>query len=332
MRELLKEKFLFHSESETNLLGFPAYSGSDGYAVVLPADYTDENFITEQYVIADYLNQCGFSHIAKPLYSNEGKFIVPIDEESSVYTCHVDSLPSSAESPQELISFLSSFHQAGHGFPYSPVHFNRYGHWKSNWEQIINQVEWIRSVIIEKSFISDWERLWLESCFYFIGIGENAIQFLQESEQENLYNQYDQPVFTFERMTPFPHEEIILPGRIVHDHPSRDLAEVMRYFILTQGKESYSDLSGMLNTYQNHRSLSVFGWRLLFARLAFPIHFIDYTEQVLSKEKITRQDYDDFQTLLDHQSRHEEGLQLAAREMERSLGFDLEVMDWIFNS
>ncbi|SES65145.1 spore coat protein YutH [Salinibacillus kushneri] len=332
MRELLKEKFLFYGQYETKLLGFPAYKGSDGYAIVIPADYIDEDFITEQYVIADYLNQSGFTHVAKPLYSNEGKFIVPINEESSIYTCHVQSVPSSSEDPQQFISFLTSFHQAGHGFPYSPINLNRYGQWKTNWEQIIDQLEWIRNMIIEKPYITDWERLWLESCFYFIGMGENAIQFLQESEQENLYNQYDQPVFTFERISPFPHQEVIFPNRIIHDHPSRDLSEMMRYYIMEKGAKGFPIISNMLDVYQNKRPISVFGWRLLFSRLAFPIHFIDYTEKVLTKEKITQDDYEEFQKRLANQYHYEEGLQFAAQEMERSLGMDLEVMDWIFNN
>ncbi|MRG85178.1 protein kinase family protein [Salinibacillus xinjiangensis] len=330
MKDILKRNYSFHCQYETTIAGLEAFRGTDGYAMVFPADYIDEHLITEQYVIADYLNQNGFHHVAKPLYSNEGHFIVPLNEESSVYACHVSSIPERRD-VLDLAEFLPSFHQAGHGFPYTPLHLNRYGQWKTNWEQIVDQLEVIRSSLIEKRFISDWERLWIESCFYFIGLGENAIQFLQESERENLYNQFDQPVFTLERINPFPHEEIILPNRIVHDHPSRDLAELIRHLIVTKGRNAFEVIPRILERYQNQRPLSLFGWRLLFSRLVFPIHFIDYTEDILSKERITEDDYHIFNKMLSDQAEYEYGLQLFSKEMERHFDMNLEVIGWIYD-
>ncbi|MBB6453438.1 spore coat protein YutH [Salirhabdus euzebyi] len=329
MKEILKRYFSYQFHHETNIAGYKAYQELDGWVLVFPADYVDENYIAEQQVIANFLQDSGFTNVTTPINSNSGTYIVPIDGEYSVYLCHVKSL-SSGKHHQDLNSFLKEFHYAGHRFPYTPVYSNRYGQWKTNWEQIVDQMDFLRQSLMEKATITNWERLWIESCFYFIGMGENAIQFLQESESKN-YNQFDQPVFTFERINPLPHNNVIVANRIVHDHPSRDIAEWIRHTILKEGRNGISVISNFLHQYEQERNFSLFGWRLLFARLLFPIHFTDYTDMVLRTDGGTDINYKDFKDFLSYQAEYEYCLKALFRERDQYGQEKLPEVEWIYN-
>jgi spore coat protein YutH len=328
MKEILKRFFPYQFQYPTTLSGYTAYQESDGYVIILQADYLEENEIAEQHVIADFINKSGLEHVAVPVYSNNDTFIVPINEDSSVYLCKAKPLQSGSD-PQQLITFLQSFHHLGHQFPYTPVYNNRYGDWKNNWEQIVDQMDILRQSFINKKFLSDWERVWLECSFYFIGVGENAIQYLQETEQNKNFNHYDQPVFTFERITPYPHKELVLPKRIVHDHPSRDLAELIRNLILTEGKQGVTSALQLLRTYQQKRPLSKFGWRLLFARLLFPIHFIDYSSKVMNQETVMSLEVVELKSLISYQAEYEHCLSLIYQGMKQHFQIELPLVEWI---
>jgi spore coat protein YutH len=329
MKEILKRFFPYQFQYPTRMAGYTAYQESDGYVIVLEADYLDENEIAEQHVIADFIHKSGYEHVAVPVYSNNETFIVPINEGSSVYLLRAKPLQSEGNHHQKLITFLQSFHHLGHQFPYTPLYNNRYGEWKYNWEQIIDQIDILRQSFINKKFLTEWEREWLQCSFYFIGFGENAIQYLQETEQDKNFNQYDQPVFTFERINPFPNKEVVLPKRIVHDHPSRDLAELIRHLILTEGKQGVTSALQLLRTYQQKRPLSIFGWRLLFARLLFPIHFIDYTSKVMNQENTMSLEIVELKSLISYQAEYEHCISLIYQGMKQNFQVELPLVEWI---
>src|SRR5699024_5568074 len=60
---------------------------------------------------------------------------------------------------------------------------------------------------------------------------------------------------------------------LAYDHPARDLAEYIRSRLLN--RETEKEMAQFLQDYQKRRPLSVFGWRLLYARLLFPVHIFD---------------------------------------------------------
>lgn len=328
MINVLKANFSYEFEQETSYLGYRAYPQQEGLIVVIPANYVDENVLSEQYVITTYLQQSGFQHIAVPVYSNDGKFIVAVNENKSVYLCYVYPLSDYVDYTT-LPAFLQQFHHAGHPFPYTPIYANRYGKWKENWESILDQLDFLRQSFYEKEQLTNWERLWLECSFYFVGIGENAIQFLQESNEEKHFNHFDQPVFTLERASLLKEQTIIMPDQIVHDHPSRDLAEIIRGMILTDGKNSIREIVKLITEYHKERPFSTFGLRLLYARLLFPIHFIDYSQEVftLPQERLNETDY--LNQFLGYQREYEACLHQIHDEIYKQLQLELPTVEWL---
>jgi spore coat protein YutH len=328
LKEILQRYFPYQFQNETMLDQYTVFQEKDGYVIVLPADHVDENYITEMYIVTQFLQNSGQEHIAAPIYSNNGSFIVPINEEHSVFLCRAKSRQAE-NSLDQLITFLMSFHHIGHSFPYSPLYMNRYGHWKNNWENIIDNIDFVRSNFMERDHLLDWERLWLESSFYFIGIGENAIQYLQDSEERKEFNHFDQPVFAFERIQPFPHSGIVFPTQIVHDHPVRDLAEVIRHIFINQGRDGIPAAIRLLYKYQQERPLSIFGCRLLVARLLFPIPFIDYTAKILQYVKDADVEYRRLKIFLSDQAEYEKCLALFQQELMNHFRVAIPFIDWL---
>jgi spore coat protein YutH len=112
---------------------------------------------------------------------------------------------------------------------------------------------------------------------YLIGLSENAIQYLQESETDKRFHEGDQGVFAFRRYRHHLLEPVIWTDDLAYDHSSRDLAEFIRYKFLEEELDM-REISSFLKDYQEIRPLSVFSWRLLYARLVYPIHFFDFIE------------------------------------------------------
>ncbi|WP_102028527.1 hypothetical protein [Salirhabdus sp. Marseille-P4669] len=328
MKDILRRFYPYQFQYESTISGYTAFQEADGWVLVLPGDYIDENEITEQYVIADFIQKSGFPHMAVPVQSVSESYRVPINKEEHVYVCQLQPVQAPKDY-NELIHFLERFHNTSRSFPYSPIYVNRYGHWKKNWEQIVDQFDFVKQSYLEKDELTDMERLWLESCFYFIGIGENAIQYLQETNHEKQYNQYDQPVFAFERILPFPNTEAILPNRIVYDHPSRDLAELTRHIILTQGRDGLSTIGNMLTAYNQKRPLSLFSWRLFYARLIFPIHFVDYSTEIISQLKDNDYEYRRLKAFFSYQNEYEYCLKQIHQYINRNVDHTLPSLDWL---
>src|SRR5699024_5723072 len=88
---------------------------------------------------------------------------------------------------------------------------------------------------------------------------------------------------TFRRYSDQLNAEVIWPDELCYDHPARDITEFIRMEFLN-GKSDERVLE-FIRDYESIRPLSFFSWRLIYARLIFPIHLYDMVEQVLVSEE-----------------------------------------------
>ncbi|MCP8617755.1 hypothetical protein [Salirhabdus salicampi] len=328
MHKVLKQYFTFQFGTQTYFQSHYVYRVEDGWAIVCLANELDEDTIMEQHVISNYLVEQGYRHIAVPVFTNNDTFIFPIDQQNTGYLCHVKQRYNGKQS--HLAHFLSSFHTVGQQYPYSPIFLSRYGQWKENWSHITDHMDVVKNILMERDAITKWERTWIESSFYFIGIAENAIQYLQETESNHQFNQYDQPVFTTDRISPYPNQHFLLPYRLVHDHPTRDLAEFIRHIFLTRGRKGLSTVGQFLKTYEQFRPISSFGWRLLYARLLFPIHVVDYSKKILSMERIGDYEHEQLKSWIDYQTEYEYCLRTLFEEISSRMKDDtVPAVEWL---
>src|SRR5690625_7822215 len=95
---------------------------------------------------------------------------------------------------------------------------------------------------------------------YIIGICENAIQYIAESEVDLRFNSIDQGSITFHRYNNHLQEPIIWFNDLVFDHPTRDIAVYIRYQFLINKNRISSDISYLLDDYQQFRPHANFNW------------------------------------------------------------------------
>src|SRR5699024_6732709 len=102
-------------------------------------------------------------------------------------------------------------------------------------------------------------------------------------------------------------EPIIWPHDLVYDHPTRDIAEFIRATLLWGTGQSEAEVISFMNAYQSIRPLSIFSWRILYARLIFYMPIFD----LLQKSYIIEDDdnhYLEMVDLLEKQTIYEQKL------------------------
>lgn len=114
---------------------------------------------------------------------------------------------------------------------------------------------------------------------YFIGIAENALLYLKESEREEQKEESDQLVISHDRVTlNYELYDYYDPTNIIIDHASRDISEYIKSMFLCR----VWDLD-IIKKYLEKHYFSRYGLRVLFARILFPSFFFDYLEEMITK-------------------------------------------------
>src|SRR5699024_899926 len=176
---------------------------------------------------------------------------------------------------------LAEFHRLGSIYKYEPQKISSYGEWKQLW---IDKLTMFESYIYQeaKKQPHTYYQFVMDILPYVIGISENAIQYIAESEVDTRFHDADQGTITFQRYEGNLLEPIIWTNDLAYDHPTRDLAEYIRFKFLLNEDENNEEIITIMEDYQKGRSLSIFSWRQLYARLIFPIHLFDCLEKGLS--------------------------------------------------
>ncbi len=326
MKDIIQERYNVELGEEIQKYGLQGFKGHDGYYLVIQNPPTTDEEAYEQRSLCEYLHNQRLGHIAIPVFTYEGKLQTTIENErfTLIYTPTIQSVQ---EKPG---SRLAKLHQLGNDYPYQPQFISRYGQWKKLWEEKMDawsslyQQEW------EERPASSYQRLFIETFPYLEGLAENAIQYLQESEQDWRYDQTDQGTFTFQRLHPSMLSENIWPHTLLYDHPTRDIAEWMRYKFLDKGFEAFGDIQTFLDEYEAQRTLSVFSWRMIYARLLLPVHLFDTLEASLAQgdKRNSIAEYN-LREMLQNQDTYEHILQRFFAELSLDAQrVNIPIIDW----
>lgn len=300
-RELLTDFYQVHAEEKIIVAERNGFM-SDGlfYFTIDSANY--EIIFMEQAVLAYYLFENGYRHVALPIRNREEEWFS--DFYGSNYLLYqLSERNLEKESPGKS---LAVFHQIGSNYQFEPQTISSYGQWKKLW---IDKLTVFEERIVQFTLENETQdnSLLLDALPYIIGVSENAIQYLRETEEEEYrYAEFDQGTIAFLRYSYELQREAIWPDQFVYDHPARDLAEHIRLLFLTN--QSDRAITEFLQDYQSTRPLSFFSWRLIYARLLFPLHLFDAIEQCLMQEN-HREGYQTFKKLLQQQGTYEKRLQ-----------------------
>ncbi|MCD5325158.1 MULTISPECIES: spore coat putative kinase YutH [Pontibacillus] len=325
MRDQLHQQYQVYLGKEIQENGLFGYEGNDGYYFLIPYEEGMDDEVFEQRSISEFIRNQGTPQIGLPLFTTEGKLYTNVDGQNYMFV----QVPWGATSDSNG-RWLTTLHEAGNQYPYQPQHISRYGQWKSLWEDKVDA--WFEQYKVQwnERPCSSMRRLFIETFPYVEGLSECAIQYLQESEQDWRYESNDQGTFTFQRLHPSMMSQTIWPHTLVYDHPARDLAEWIRYSLLENGNQAYPPIRSMLDEYESTRPLSVFSWRLIYARLIYPVHLFDVLERTLSAGEREQNDLEqEYRGLLQKQDQYEKQL----KEFFNGVHIDykrlrIPILDW----
>ncbi|MFC4023715.1 hypothetical protein ACFOUV_07915 [Oceanobacillus longus] len=272
LKEMLNIHYRIQTDDKLFLGEKEGYRQDDNIYVTISGK-NRETILMEQAALSYYLRENEVEMLAIPIPNMNGEWYTSYAEDSYM-VLHVKNANQQYSKPIGIK--LAEFHQVGSKFSYEPKSISSYGKWKDLWIEKLTAFEkGIEAQAQETP--NEYYRILMDYLPYLIGVSENAIQYLQESEREQRILSTDQGTTTFIRFDSFMEQSIIWADQLAYDHPSRDIAEYIRSTFLKNDRSE--KIINFLNDYQTISPLSIFGWRLVYARLLFPIHLFDFIEK-----------------------------------------------------
>lgn len=153
-----------------------------------------------------------------------------------------------------------------------------------NGNSVLNRYPWIKLWEIKIDYFEDWFSMKHDSYknlfplfHYFIGIAENALFYLKQSDKEELADIIDNPVVSHNRLSiDYSLYDYYDPTNIIIDHASRDVSEYVKSAFVNK----LWDLDVLRDYLKNHQ-FSKYGIRIMLSRIMFPSFFFDYIEEMI---------------------------------------------------
>lgn len=264
------------------------FSGNALYTIV-PIAEVNEDELMERLKMSHFMQQQGDQYVSSFVMSRENTYLS--EDEGNLFIL-MENILLEEPRPIKMGSKLSKFHSRGRTFAEPVKICNRIGKWKELWENRIDTLEGVWREKLQAHPINDFERLFVESFPYYLGLGENAIQYLVDCEIDETPTNLDAGTVCHERFynDTWSGEYLLKnPFDWVFDHQSRDIGEWIRQHYHRLPQTYQPTMVQFMNEYQNYLPLSGFSWRLLYARLLFPVHYLEAVESYFSSRELSDQ-------------------------------------------
>lgn len=275
---MLEKLYGVKVQEQIKLDSYDALRNNGWYYLISQPGNRQEEDITELEQIAEHLRNYGDLHVPAFLPSKDGKLLT--NWENNQY-CVLANRQTEKQKNMKLGRKLAKFHERGRKVPFQIERSSRIGQWKELWEKRLEQMEKVWNGLLFQAPEDEFERLFIESFPYYMGLTENAIQYLVDTEIDDNPSETDNGTVCHERFscTSWGIDYMIKnPFDWVFDHRSRDLAEWTRDRYFHNSQTYHLDLKKFYEDYQNISPLSPFSWKLLYSRILFPLHYFDCIE------------------------------------------------------
>lgn len=275
---MLNRQYGVQVEEFMTIDSFEALQGSGWIYLIARPRRLEEEELSELEQIAVHMRNAGDAHVPIFIPSKEGKLITSWENEEY---CVMAIQKLDKRKSGNLGRKLAKFHQRGKMVPFQIERSSRIGHWKDLWEKRLEQMEKVWNSLLFQTPEDEFEKMFIDSFPYYMGLTENAIQYLVDTEIDDEPMEVDSGTVCHERFSEKSwgvHSFIKNPFDWVFDHRSRDLAEWSRgrYF---QNSQTYKrELEYFFQEYLKVTPLSAFSWKLLYSRLLFPLHYFECIE------------------------------------------------------
>jgi spore coat protein YutH len=278
MQLMLEKKYGVKVNEHVKLDSYDALRGNGWFYLISRPGNRAEEEITELEKIAEHLRNYGDHYVPIFLPSKDGKLLT--DWENSQY-CVLANQQMDKNPKLKLGRKLAKFHERGRRIPFQIERSSRVGQWKDLWVKRLEQMEKAWSDLLFHTPDDEFERMFIESFPYYMGLTENAIQYLSDAEIDDEPIESDHGTVCHERFSSHSWGidcMIKNPFDWVIDHRSRDLAEWTRERYFRNSQTYHLDLKQFFDEYQSISTLSPFSWKLLYSRILFPLHYFDCVE------------------------------------------------------
>ena len=277
--EILENYFNIKPETSIREGKYVRYIVNDSLYTIITVTHMEQDALIELYEMSEHMANYGDNQVSTFVAGKDSKFLVTHEDQDYVLM-HNYYQPQSrgTNSGREL----AMFHNRGSAIQGSFSTSNRIGEWKNLWGKRLEQMENVWSGMAQEQPREEFERLFIESFPYYLGMCENAIQYVTDAEMDEEPINSDGGTICHGRF----YEgvwgnqlEIKDPFEWVIDHPGRDIAEWIRDRYFRSVGTLQPDLSLFMEGYQSVTPLSNFSWRLIYARLLFPLHYFACVEE-----------------------------------------------------
>ncbi|WP_114746121.1 spore coat putative kinase YutH [Falsibacillus pallidus] len=278
MSDILQKHFGIQPEQSYMVRNQMRYISGGVLYTVVPVTHVEEDTLVELYEMSEHLSKEGDRYVSRFVPSTNEKFLVTENEVDYVV---LGNAPHPVVPSLKLGRKLARFHDRGRSIDKVIKSCSRIGEWKSLWEKRLDQMEGVWNNYLMERPDREFSRIFIESYPYYMGLAENAIQYLVDTEMDEETRDSDAGTVCHVRF----HEgtwgsEVCIkdPFDWVFDHASRDISEWIRERYFSQKRTFQPDIRSFLQEYESVSPLSAFSWRLIYARLLFPIHYFECIE------------------------------------------------------
>jgi len=270
----LYEQYRLNGGQLIKYRGYHAFYEKGDQYVIVPAAHVEQEELLELKQISDYLQYQKENRIASFVPTVAQELIGKINEESIILfkLPHFNNRHFFNEGQD-----LASFHKIGRFYPQPPQKATRLGQWKTLWENRLDQLEHWWAQKLPKIPANRFEKLFYETFPYYLGLSENAIQYIADCLWEDERNEVGTGTICLIKYQPQTGSDgVIFPTELIYDHPTRDIAEWIRSKY--EAGAPLQEVIQFLNNYEQHLPLSSIGWRMLYGRLLFPLSYFETIE------------------------------------------------------
>ncbi|MBP3949903.1 spore coat putative kinase YutH [Bacillus suaedae] len=338
----LYDVYGLYCEERFSLGGYEGFRTGNQSYLLLPKE---ESMLDEQDMITftEYLRSVGDTSVLEPINTKFNKRVALIDGQE-VYVCALPEQRAETHfylnSLEEKGAHLATVHYYGKQMKYEKE-YEYFGQWAHLWEARLEQLEgWYQQVLFQGPQ-TDVDQAFLFTYPYFMGLTENAIQYAVDATLDDSTRDQEVPTICHRRYTdrtwiPISEQGSIVkkPTEWLYDHPCRDIAEWIRDQRRVKDVFPWQNLDSFLRGYEQYEPLTSFSWRLLYARLLFPLHYFEtienyYKSQIHEEKAESRFE---FLKLLDDEKKNEQFLKefaanyLVSRQTE---GEQIPRISWL---
>ena len=288
IEEMIYKNYGIMVEREEKISRYPSFRSGNVIYSIIPIEKLEQEELEERQKMSEHLSLQGDQSVSTFVLANHGSYVSEVDENLFVLLANGLLQPIRI---QRIGLELATFHTRGRSIDQKITKCSRIGQWKALWEARIDQLERVWSEKLQAHPNNEFEQLFVETFPYYMVLGENAIQYLVDTEMDDTPDVVDSGTVCYERFqqsTWNGESHIKNPFDWVFDHASRDLAEWVRDYY---GQHIHTYQRGVVQFFQEYQSierLSSFSIRLLYARLLFPIQYYETIEGYFSNPRESR--------------------------------------------